>query len=227
MDFAGRLRRTAPGFQRTAPTIRLAGTIDDGIGFGDATAFLLELAPVTQKRLASRTQVTIGLGLPGEVRANHKARFCRRDLSHIRHVRRNVLLLKRNQPSSARLEPYAVSSNQLPGPYLKTLLNSSRSMVRVEATSKLRLAGVPSTVHDDAGLGIDQIVGRVGVKRRSAAVCMSIGRHGSVCDTFIGALPPSGTERSSELRYSTHCVAADRPSHRHHLRDVFADWRRP
>ncbi len=72
MDLAGRLRRTTPGFQRTAPTVRLAGTIDDGIGFGDATALVLELAPVAQQRLASRAQVTVGLGLPGEVSSSIK-----------------------------------------------------------------------------------------------------------------------------------------------------------
>ncbi len=92
MDLASRFLRTALGFQRAGLAVDLARAIHDGVGLGDAGALVLELSEVTPQRLARRTDVAVGLGLPPELRATDLPRFALGFVVH-RNVRGDLLLL--------------------------------------------------------------------------------------------------------------------------------------
>jgi hypothetical protein len=68
-DLPPRCVRTAPGLQRAVAASRLAGVIDDGVGFSNVRSRAFEGAPLTTQRLALRAAIFVGLFVPLKVTA--------------------------------------------------------------------------------------------------------------------------------------------------------------
>ncbi len=79
--------------------MRVTGAIDDGVLFGDTAALVSESPQVTLQRMTSRTEVAVGLGLPGEVGSTELAGFAIRFIPHW-DMRRDVLVI--HQPRQHR-----------------------------------------------------------------------------------------------------------------------------
>ena len=67
VDLARRPLGTAPRRHRATNAVRRAGTIDDGVGFRDARAGLVELAPITLQRMTGWTDVATCLAFPAKI----------------------------------------------------------------------------------------------------------------------------------------------------------------
>jgi hypothetical protein len=76
-DFARLRIRATSIFHRTAVTVHLARSVDDGVGFRDVRAGIPEWAPVAAERVPRRTSIFVGLFIPDKVVSGERIVFAR------------------------------------------------------------------------------------------------------------------------------------------------------